>query len=243
MRRFVRQTAAREWWDPFTGKITGAGPGPTLHFDLAPYESRVVVFTDRPAPPPQQQAAAPFAPIDLSHDWKVTFDKTGAKETMQTLHSWADEDTEKYYSGTATYERTVDIPESRRACRPRAAGFWRGNAGSARAASSGGHAHLVRSAAARSRACLREWKAGRRGLASAVQSECRSALHSGANELKIVVANTAINELAGRAAPDYRLLNLRYGEKFTPQDMDHLQPLPSGILGPLRLISKQDAHD
>ncbi len=32
-------------------------------------------------------------------------------------------------------------------------------------------------------------------------------LHSGANELKIVVANTAINELAGRAAPDYRLLN------------------------------------
>ena len=67
-------------------------------------------------------------------------------------------------------------------------------------------------------------------------------LHQGTNELKIVVANTAINELAGRAAPDYRLLNLRYGEKFTPQDMDHLEPLPSGILGPLRLISEQDAE-
>ena len=65
-------------------------------------------------------------------------------------------------------------------------------------------------------------------------------VHAGTNELKIVVANTAINELAGRAGPDYRLLNLRYGEKFTPQDMDHLEPLPSGILGSLRLVSKQD---
>ena len=65
-------------------------------------------------------------------------------------------------------------------------------------------------------------------------------LHAGTNELRIVVANTAINELAGRAAPDYRLLNLRYGEKFTPQDMDHLVPLPSGILGTVRLISGQD---
>jgi hypothetical protein len=64
-------------------------------------------------------------------------------------------------------------------------------------------------------------------------------VHAGTNELRIVVANTATNELAGRAAPDYRLLNLRYGEKFTPQDMDHLEPLPSGILGTVRLISGQ----
>jgi hypothetical protein len=55
------------------------------------------------------------------------------------------------------------------------------------------------------------------------------------------VANTAINELAGRAGPDYRLLNLRYGEKFTPQDMDHLEPQPSGILGQLRLIPESNA--
>ena len=54
-------------------------------------------------------------------------------------------------------------------------------------------------------------------------------------------------QLRGVGAPTaetlcvYRLLNLRYGEKFTPQDMNHLEPLPSGILGPLRLISEQDA--
>ena len=38
----------------------------------------------------------------------------------------------------------------------------------------------------------------------------------------------------GRPLPSYRLLNLRYGERFTPQDMKDLQPLPSGILGPVR---------
>jgi hypothetical protein len=60
-------------------------------------------------------------------------------------------------------------------------------------------------------------------------------LKAGENTLRIVVGNTAINELSGRALPTYRLLNQRYGERFVPQDMTNLQPLPSGILGTLRL--------
>jgi hypothetical protein len=68
-------------------------------------------------------------------------------------------------------------------------------------------------------------------------------LHAGRNRLEIEVANTAINTLAGRSLPDYRLLNLRYGQKFMPQDMEHLQPLPSGILGPVRLVPEESiAH-
>jgi hypothetical protein len=58
---------------------------------------------------------------------------------------------------------------------------------------------------------------------------------TGRNELRIVVGNTAINSLASRALPDYRLLNDRYSERFIPQGMDNLQPLPSGLLGGLRL--------
>jgi hypothetical protein len=56
-------------------------------------------------------------------------------------------------------------------------------------------------------------------------------LRPGANQLRIVVGNSAINALAGRSLPDNRLLNDRYGLRFVPQDMDHLQPLPSGIVG------------
>ena len=64
-------------------------------------------------------------------------------------------------------------------------------------------------------------------------------LRPGENTLSIVVANTAINEMAGTALPDYRLLNSRYGERFTPQDMEGLQPLPSGLLGGVRLVARQ----
>lgn len=63
-------------------------------------------------------------------------------------------------------------------------------------------------------------------------------VHAGNNQLRIAVGNLAINEMAGRALPDYTLLNLRYGKRFTPQDMQSVRPEPSGIVGPLRLVSK-----
>jgi hypothetical protein len=62
-----------------------------------------------------------------------------------------------------------------------------------------------------------------------------SFLKNGDNDLKIVVANTAVNYMAGHALPDYKLLNLRYGERFQPQDMDKVQPVTSGLLGPVHL--------
>ena len=40
---------------------------------------------------------------------------------------------------------------------------------------------------------------------------------AGENSLRIVVGNTAINSLAGRGLPDYRLLDQRYGQRFVPQ--------------------------
>jgi len=64
-------------------------------------------------------------------------------------------------------------------------------------------------------------------------------LHAGQNEIRVVVGNSAINELSGRSLPDYKLLNLRFGERATPQDMKDLQPLPSGILGRVRLVATQ----
>jgi hypothetical protein len=50
------------------------------------------------------------------------------------------------------------------------------------------------------------------------------------------VGNTAINAMAGQPQPDYRLLWDRYGMLFVPQDMQNLRPLPSGILGPVKLV-------
>ena len=63
-------------------------------------------------------------------------------------------------------------------------------------------------------------------------------LRPGGNAIRVEVGNLAINELAGQSLPDYKLLNLRYGVRFEPQDMKNLQPLPSGLLGPIRLIRR-----
>jgi hypothetical protein len=61
-------------------------------------------------------------------------------------------------------------------------------------------------------------------------------LKPGPNKFRIEVSNTAINYMSGHSLPDYRLLNLRYGERFRPQEMEKVQPVPSGMLGPVRLI-------
>ena len=64
-------------------------------------------------------------------------------------------------------------------------------------------------------------------------------LKPGQNRIRILVGNTAINYMSGHALPNYRLLNLKYGERFQPQDMNNLQPLPSGLLGAIRLLAER----
>ena len=61
-------------------------------------------------------------------------------------------------------------------------------------------------------------------------------LRAGVNEIRIDVANLAVNAMAGRPLPSYRLLNARYGTRFEPQDMDKVQPQPAGLLGDIRLV-------
>jgi len=65
-------------------------------------------------------------------------------------------------------------------------------------------------------------------------------LRAGTNRVKVVVGNLAINYMAGHSLPDYRLLNLRYGVRFEVQDMDKIQPVPAGLLGPIRLVPAKD---
>jgi hypothetical protein len=66
--------------------------------------------------------------------------------------------------------------------------------------------------------------------------EITSAVKPGENVVRVTVGNTAMNHMAGRPLPDYRLLNLRYGERFVPQDMKGVRVLPSGLTAPVKLI-------
>ena len=41
-------------------------------------------------------------------------------------------------------------------------------------------------------------------------------LHNGGNMFHVVVGNLALNSMAGKSPPDYRLLNIHYGKRFDP---------------------------
>jgi len=61
---FRTEKRGAEWWDPFSGTSSRAGSGPVLKVALAPYESRVVVFTDHAQPGKVQPTVTYFDPID-----------------------------------------------------------------------------------------------------------------------------------------------------------------------------------
>lgn len=227
------------WWDPFTGSVSKAGAGSRIDLALAPYESRVVVFSKEPAEDhPKPSSSAP-PPMDLSQGWKMTFAGRPGVVAMSSLRSWTGDEQTKFFSGQATYEKTItlDQPALSRALY---LNFGEGTpvpAGSERRSGAGMRAWLespVREAAV---VFVNGKRAGSVWCAP-YEVNVSGLLHVGENTIRVVVANLAINRLAQGPLPDYKALNARYGERFQPQDLENLQPLPSGLLGPVRLIAK-----
>lgn len=214
-----------EWWDPFTGKVTGANTA-DLRYDFAPYESRVLVLSPEITRRPVAENATVQA-LDISSGWTLRFD--ALNYTAEAGRSWSDDPRTRYYSGSATYQRTFDVPGKYTIL-----DFGPGTPLEAARMSNGMRAWIdppVREAAlvyVNDKFAGSVWKAP-------FQVEVGELLHAGSNTVRIVVANTAINELAGQSMPDYKLLKLKYGDRFQPQDMDKLEPLPSGILGKITL--------
>lgn len=230
-----------EIWNPLDGSVVAADAqdepkGLSLPLELEPYGSRVVIFTKRSLALPTSKPASNLAPLDLSHDWRVTIGQKTA--TMNQLRSWAENEDTRFYSGTVTYEKDVLIPDAMlRSGMEVSLDFGEGQSLPVQALRNGSRAWLdapIRDAAV---IYVNEQRAGSL-FCPPYSLNLTKLLKRGANRLRIVVGNTAINHMAGRRMPDYKLLNLRYGERFQPQDMENLQPLPSGLLGNIRLVSK-----
>jgi hypothetical protein len=207
--------------------------------DLAPYESAVVVLAEGA----RASAAAPRggrtlpAPLDLSAGWRVKLGPDGAAAEWPALRSWTDDEATKYFSGVGVYERTIDVPAA--FLRPGLAVTL--DLGEPRPVTPGGPGARMQAwvdAPVREAAVV--FVNGRRAGASwcpPYAIDVSAFLQPGPNEIRIEAANLAINHMAGRALPDYKLLNLRYGTRFEPQDMDKVQPVPAGLFGPIRLVA------
>ncbi len=231
-------------WDPFSGEAIAVvshqnGTRTDLPLHLAPYESRVFVFSAAFPIPPPETPSAQAQTMDLSSGWQVTFRSLHLKADYPKLHSWKDDESTRFYSGQADYHRVFAVPNSfLSGAQNVILDFGPGTPVEPAAGPALGMRALLESPVHEAAVVfVNRTRAGSVWRPPYSLSIGRF-LQPGSNELKITVGNTAMNEMAAHAAPDYRLLNLRYGERFTPQDVNGIHPLPSGITGALRLVRR-----
>lgn len=243
--------ARAEWWDPSDGKRTPARllgqsqGGADVAFDLEPYGSRLLVFSNdaaAPGPIPAPPVSLP-SPLDLTDGWQVAFEDAGQAVRMDRLRSWTELDGLRHYSGRAIYRKEISVPRT----------FLRAGA---RVKLNFGEPVPV---PVKPDEGERAWVEGPVREAAEVRVNGRRAgsvwrppyeadvtglVQTGANRIEVVVANLLVNKIAGLPRPGgtlaerlsfYKALNKRYGVRFHPENLENLQPLPAGLFGPVRL--------
>ncbi len=221
-----------EWWNPFDGTTRPARVEGGLPLTLEPYESRVLVVSNG-APVSSTEAGAEIARVDISSGWKVTFAGLNRAVELPALKSWTDSEDTRYFSGQATYEKTVTL----QAAKKLVIDFGVGTTVTSESRAMG-YRTLLESPVREAAVVYVNDKLAGTVWHPPYELDVTRWVRGGTNSLRIVVGNLAINALSGQKLPDYKLLNIRYGERFQPQDVNALQPLPSGLLGPLTVISR-----
>jgi hypothetical protein len=231
-----------EWWDPMTGRVLAADVlarddgGTSVGLDIEPYGSRVLIFSQRTLPRPQTtNSRSVSTAIDLSDGWRVSFGDN-SPVMMDHLHSWTDDPDTRYFSGVAVYEKEIEVKENLLRDGVTLLDFGQGQAIPAQPLRAGMQAWFDPPVHEAAVVYVNGQRAGS-VWCPPYSLDLKAFLRRGENKLRIVVGNLALNYMAGHRLPDYRLLNLRYGERFQAQDMDKVRPLESGLLGTIRLVS------
>jgi hypothetical protein len=242
--RFRAATPHAEGWEPMTGRIeTLPVQEGELRLAFEPYGSRVVVFRKSAGSAPAARTRTVSASEELRSGWSVGFGGAATAVAVDLPHSWSGDPARRFFSGTGTYRISFTPPAAFRSAEGRVyldfgdakpierealpGGTLRGNSFAALVAPP------VREAAT-------VFVNGRRAgslWAPPYRLEVTDLLRDGANAIQVDVYNTAINQLAeGGRLPDMKPVVERYGQRTRLQDLDGLQPLPSGLLAPPRLV-------
>ncbi len=244
-----------ESWDPVTGTVSPVAKpavyaGATgIAFSLAPYGSQFFVFTNRKLPAAAVATGTAPAPIDLNKDWSVTYKNASpeadpAPQHLDALGDWTANPALAYFSGTATYEKQIDVPATMFQTGLKVSldlGQGRG-AGNTRTGGSG----MSAAWAAPIGDVAVIWVNGQRAGAlwcPPYSLDVTSLLKPGANTVRIQVANRAINYLADHAnhhEPDMNSVKadqLLGGNRYSNENLNNVQPLPSGLLEGVKLVA------
>ncbi len=232
-----------EWWNLITGEVTPASSfvapnGETpLRLDLEPYGSRLLVFDDRVPPPALLVDMETPAPMDISKGWQVSFEGRNKNAAIDAPQSWTAIEGMKFFSGRAIYQKKIQLD----------AGFVQKgvdavlNFGEPTPLPVAPKGHFQAALDGPVREAAEVFVNGRRSGTvwhPPYELDVTAFLHTGENELRIVVGNTAVNEMAGGPLPDRKQLTAKYGERFVDQGNNLVEALPSGLLGPIRLIPR-----
>ncbi|MAT70974.1 MAG: glycoside hydrolase [Planctomycetaceae bacterium] len=226
--RFRVAGRAAELWRPDAGSATpatvvGGDGGSELTLTLAPHETLFVVFRNVATPRAVAHANPQSQRIELSAvegPWNVSFPPDrGAPDQIQLteLASWTDHDAPgvRFFSGAATYAKTINAPE----------GWF---AAGRRILLDLGEVRDLAQVAVNDQRFPLLWK-------PPFRIDVTDALQPGANELQIVVTNQWTNRIVGdRQSPaEQRVLPAAAtASPFGPREL-----VDSGLLGPVRLFA------
>jgi hypothetical protein len=233
-----------ELWNPMTGKAEALQTqNGKIVLNLEPYASRIVVFRKDAGSASQSKARSAGALEDLGTGWTLKIGENLNNNTVNLPYSWEKDAATRYFSGTATYTRSVQLKPAFREQgarvfldfgeakpiekQPLPSGTLRGNSFEALVAPP------IREAAT---VFVNGKRAGSIWSAP-YKVDITDFLNDGSNEIKLEVYNTGINRLSeGGKLPDMNALVERYGLRARLQDYEGLQPLPSGIMSSPRII-------
>ena len=169
-------------------------------------------------------------PLDLSRDWSVTFSRDQPPVTREALRSWTEDASTRHFSGVATYEKQVQLPEGMLAPGLRIEIDF--GVVKAVPAPPLGRMQALVEAPVREAAVV--YVNGRRAgtvWCPPYRIDVTGLLQAGENRIKVEVANLALNEMAGHPLPDYRCPARRhsFGDRFQapghePSRADYRRP-------------------
>lgn len=244
-----------EMWDT-DNATAGSASAKDLAIHLAPYESRVLIFSDTPPSSKQElHSASPGGTVNISTAWKVEFTGINKSVAEPELKDWITDPSTIHYSGEAIYSRDVSLESV-----PPAPVFLEVGGGRALPGAPnsppeepalgpdglpnplvtrtgpGMHAYYeppIREAAL---VVINGQPAGALWHPP-YRLEIAKLLKPGMNHIEIHVFNTALNAWSALPPHDYAPLIAKYGDRFQMQDLNQVKPISSGLLGTVRLVT------
>jgi hypothetical protein len=248
-----------EQWDPETGQAAHVTAS-NLPLNLAPYESRVFVFAHYSESEPPHRSpsnSASMRPLaDLSPDWQLTYVSTKEIETEPNLTDWTSDPATAHYSGEAVYTRDLNLATQTTSpiylqvdggtplpgapnSPPEHPALGPNDLPDPRITRTGPGVHAYYDPPIHEAAIV--FLNGQRVGSlwhPPYRLDVSKFLKPGQNHFEIHVYNTALNACSALPPHDYKPLIEKYGDRFQMQDLNKVEPIPSGLLGTIHLVTE-----